>query len=83
MDIAALRLGFAHHALRQALGAELSPISFAQGSFAFIDRSNGTRFFCSADNSALSILPLRADGALAGAEDEAAQSVATALRLRA
>lgn len=83
MDIAALRLGFAHHALRRALGDELSPISFAQGSFAFIDRSCGARFFCSADNSALSILAFRDDGALAGADDEGALAAAAELRARA
>lgn len=69
MDIATLRMGLAHSALRATLGDELFPISFAQGSFAFIDRRSGSRFFCSAENSTLPIMRVEPDGTLGSDHD--------------
>lgn len=78
MDISTLRLGLAHSALRQALGDEMSPISFAQGSFAFIHRQSGAQFFCCADSSALPIMSILPDGTLGDGSDQPSQEIRAA-----
>lgn len=75
MDISTLRLGLAHSALRQALGDELSPISFAQGSFAFVHRQTGAQFFCCAESAALPIMAILPNGKLGDGSDESSQAM--------
>jgi hypothetical protein len=75
MDISTLRLGLAHSALRQALGDEMYPISFAQGSFAFIDRQSGDHFFCCAESSSLPIMSIDPSGKLGDGSDESSKAL--------
>ena len=79
MDIVSIRLGMAYTALRQALGEDFAPISFADSSMAFQDARIEATFFCSAARDALWISLADAQGGLGSGNDE----MSLALRARA
>lgn len=69
MDIPAVRLGFAYCSLKQVLGEDFAPISFADQSLAFINRSSGKIHFCSATRDGLWIAQAKSDGTLGDGRD--------------
>lgn len=69
MDIPAIRLGFAYCSLKQALGEDFAPISFADQSLAFINRASGKTHFCSATRDGLWIAQAKSDGTLGDGRD--------------
>jgi hypothetical protein len=79
MDLPSTRLGFAYASLKQALGEDLAPSSFAGNSMVFVDRSTGAAFFCSAARDALWVGLADENGALGTGQDQAS----LALRARA
>lgn len=75
MDINSIRLGFAYFALKQTLGENFSPISFADFSMAFLERRCGLTFFCSATRDALWIGLAEPSGALGTGLDEHSRAI--------
>ena len=70
MDIGSVRLGFAYAALRQALGEDFAPVSFAEHSMVFVDRRRGLTHFCTATREALWVGLADATGRLGNGSDE-------------
>ena len=75
MDIGSVRLGFAYAALRQALGEDFAPISFAEHSLAFIDHRYGLTHFCTATREALWVSQIDSEGKVADGSDEKSLNV--------
>jgi hypothetical protein len=70
MEINSIRLGFAYYALKQTLGENFAPISFADFSMAFLERRCGLTFFCSATRDALWIGLAEPSGTLGNGLDD-------------